>query len=419
MDESPCGAGRERGGHRADRSGSPRVAIRERGLPAELEWRLDPDLIEQVLVNLLVNGCEASPPGAQVELRAARATTERWRCRVRPRHRYRHREPRDRLFHPFFTTKPDGNGLGLAISRNIVREHGGQIDVLPQNGRGSVFRVLLPRAEAHEPVRPDRRRRRADPPLAAHGARRRRLRRAAGRQRRRRARSSPPSRRTARSSTCASATSTASRCCAHARATLPSLKAIVITAHGDVDSAVQCAPPRRLRLHPQAVRSRGDHRVGEERAAHRRSSNTRSRTSAAQRSRPDLRQPGDARRHGAGRQGRRAAGAGRPHPRRDGHRARSSSRARFIAPSLAARDGPVHRPQLLGHSRAARRERAVRPRARRVLRRARAEARARRAGRRRHALSRRDRRPARRPRRRSCSSSSRRASSAASAARPF
>ncbi len=57
-------------------------------------------------------------------------------------------EARSRLFHPFFTTKPNGNGLGLAVSRNIVREHGGRIDVLPQNGRGTAFEVVLPRAEA-------------------------------------------------------------------------------------------------------------------------------------------------------------------------------------------------------------------------------------------------------------------------------
>lgn len=54
---------------------------------------------------------------------------------------------RIRLFHPFFSTKPNGNGLGLAVSRNIVREHGGQIDVLPDNGGGTAFQVVLPRAE--------------------------------------------------------------------------------------------------------------------------------------------------------------------------------------------------------------------------------------------------------------------------------
>jgi signal transduction histidine kinase len=122
-------------------------AIRTRGLPSELEWRLDPDLIEQVLVNLLVNGCEASPPGEEVELRTE-VRDDRLRFVVSDHGAGMKPEARARVFHPFFTTKPNGNGLGLAVSRNIVREHGGRIDVLPQNGRGTAFEVVLPRAEA-------------------------------------------------------------------------------------------------------------------------------------------------------------------------------------------------------------------------------------------------------------------------------
>src|SRR5581483_806869 len=57
-------------------------------------------------------------------------------------------ELRERLFHPFFPRTRHGKGLRLALSRNIVREHGGQIDVGPAEGGGSAFRVLLPGAEA-------------------------------------------------------------------------------------------------------------------------------------------------------------------------------------------------------------------------------------------------------------------------------
>lgn len=114
--------------------------------PATLEWTLDPDLIEQVLVNLVVNGCEASPPGVPVEVSAEQTdgtlalVVRDHGSGIAPLHR-------ERLFHPFFTTKANGNGLGLAVSRNIVREHGGQIDVEADAAGGSVFRVILP---AHE-----------------------------------------------------------------------------------------------------------------------------------------------------------------------------------------------------------------------------------------------------------------------------
>lgn len=115
-------------------------------VPPDLEWTMDADLIEQVLVNLLVNGCEASPRGAQVEVGAAQ-TNGTLAFVVRDHGTGIDPTRRERLFHPFFTTKPDGNGLGLAVSRNIVREHGGQIDVLTPDSGGSVFRVLLPDSE--------------------------------------------------------------------------------------------------------------------------------------------------------------------------------------------------------------------------------------------------------------------------------
>jgi len=107
---------------------------------------MDPELIQQVLVNLLVNGCEASPPGGCVEL-AAEVADDGLRLLVRDHGTGIPPKVRERLFHPFVTTKPHGNGLGLAVSRNIVREHGGQIDVTSEETRGSVFRVWLPAGE--------------------------------------------------------------------------------------------------------------------------------------------------------------------------------------------------------------------------------------------------------------------------------
>ena len=54
-------------------------------------------------------------------------------------------EVRPHLFEPFYTTRPDGTGLGLALCREIIGQHGGQID-LAASEPGATFRVLLPAA---------------------------------------------------------------------------------------------------------------------------------------------------------------------------------------------------------------------------------------------------------------------------------
>jgi two-component system NtrC family sensor kinase len=137
---------------RAVRSARLAPGVRDRTIRVEpvssrLEWEMDPDLIEQVLTNLVVNACEASPSGAEVVLEA-HAENGHLLLSVRDHGTGVAPAIRARLFHPFVTTKPHGNGLGLAVSRNIVQEHGGQIEVIPEERGGSIFRVLLPRADA-------------------------------------------------------------------------------------------------------------------------------------------------------------------------------------------------------------------------------------------------------------------------------
>ena len=119
------------------------IAIYKNYAPEIRPFPFDAELMERVFYNLVLNAAQASPEGGTVTVktRAAEGTAEiaviDRGSGIDPGHL-------DSVFNPFFTTKPSGVGLGLAICSKIVDEHGGKITVESEPGRGSVFRVLLP-----------------------------------------------------------------------------------------------------------------------------------------------------------------------------------------------------------------------------------------------------------------------------------
>jgi len=96
-----------------------------------------------VVYNLLENAAQASPPGGAITVKT-RPVDSGVEIAVIDRGAGIADQDRESIFNPFFTTKPDGVGLGLAIVAKIVDEHGGKIAVESEPGQGSVFRVLLP-----------------------------------------------------------------------------------------------------------------------------------------------------------------------------------------------------------------------------------------------------------------------------------
>ncbi|MBR4856492.1 MAG: ATP-binding protein, partial [Bacteroidaceae bacterium] len=105
---------------------------------------IDRSQIEQVLINLLKNAAESG--GEKIELTAQLSSDNRWIViavkddggGILP-------EAMERLFTPFFTTKPGGQGIGLAVCRQIVSKHGGTISAKSMpDVNGSVFTVRLP-----------------------------------------------------------------------------------------------------------------------------------------------------------------------------------------------------------------------------------------------------------------------------------
>jgi signal transduction histidine kinase len=113
-------------------------------LPADLPLlNLDQELFRQALLNLMLNAEQAMPNGGELTIQAAlepggislslidtgKGMTE---------------EVLAKVFQPFFTTRPGGNGLGLATTRKIIEAHGGRIEVQSEPGRGTKFTLHLP-----------------------------------------------------------------------------------------------------------------------------------------------------------------------------------------------------------------------------------------------------------------------------------
>lgn len=135
----------------------------ERGVRVEVVRELDGECVipvdlarlRRAMLNLLDNAVDASPRDAAVTLRV-RSDSECVRLSVEDRGRGIPADTLSRVFDPFFTTRPDGTGLGLAIARNVVRAHGGQVEVASEPERGTTFTVTLPRARAEQAPPPSR-----------------------------------------------------------------------------------------------------------------------------------------------------------------------------------------------------------------------------------------------------------------------
>lgn len=108
-----------------------------------------PHLLRRAFVNILINAIEATPRGGYAELRVS-PSSDSEACIVTVKDSGRGIAPHEleRVFSPFFTTKPGGTGLGLAITRQIIVEtHGGRVDISSRPGAGTTVTLRLPLAK--------------------------------------------------------------------------------------------------------------------------------------------------------------------------------------------------------------------------------------------------------------------------------
>ncbi len=141
------------------------VELRVRTPQQPLFIRADRGQLEQVIVNLVVNACDAMPAGGRLDITTARVqfdgpggeggarAGDYVRVVVSDTGTGMDAETMRRAFEPFFTTKDErGTGLGLSTVYGIVRQHGGHVLLLSEPGRGTSVEVYLPAAEAEAPA---------------------------------------------------------------------------------------------------------------------------------------------------------------------------------------------------------------------------------------------------------------------------
>lgn len=127
------------------------VQLRTALTPAEVIAQVDASLLKQALLNLMLNAVEAmAEPPATGEVTAReliiRLTEEAGNAVIHVIDTGPGMDARtvERVFHPYFSTKRGGTGLGLPTARRIVQEHGGEMNVHSEPGRGTDFRISLP-----------------------------------------------------------------------------------------------------------------------------------------------------------------------------------------------------------------------------------------------------------------------------------
>ena len=106
------------------------------------------EALRQVFLNLATNGLQAMPEGGCLQCRSRYLPQDQMiEIRMADTGPGVSVEDRTHLFEPFFTTRSEGTGLGLALCREIIEQHDGRIDLVTEEGSGATFCVRLPIAE--------------------------------------------------------------------------------------------------------------------------------------------------------------------------------------------------------------------------------------------------------------------------------
>jgi two-component system sensor histidine kinase HydH len=119
------------------------ITMRQALCREKLICRLDADMIKQVILNLFINSQQAMPGGGELMIRTysenqnAVIQISDTGCGITP-------ENLPHIFDAYYSSRPNGSGLGLPTAKKIIQQHGGTIKVESEPGKGTVFTIKLP-----------------------------------------------------------------------------------------------------------------------------------------------------------------------------------------------------------------------------------------------------------------------------------
>jgi signal transduction histidine kinase len=113
--------------------------------PSDVQFQGDPNLLEQVLINLIKNAMDALEGQAEkvINVHLQKNSSGKVIIQVADNGPGIPTEKLDQIFIPFYTTKESGSGIGLSLSRQIMRLHKGSLEVQSVEGQGSVFTMTI------------------------------------------------------------------------------------------------------------------------------------------------------------------------------------------------------------------------------------------------------------------------------------
>lgn len=122
------------------------IEIIERYNDEPLQIKADADLLKQAILNIVINGCQAMTEGGQLRVSTSRDPKGHVQITVSDQGPGIPENVRDKIFLLYYTTKPQGSGIGLAQAFRAVQLHNGRIELDSQPGAGARFRLTLPAA---------------------------------------------------------------------------------------------------------------------------------------------------------------------------------------------------------------------------------------------------------------------------------